>query len=380
MSNSGRSLRICLVSAAYRPYPSGVSEHVHHLAEALRDSGQDVSVLTTSFPGLEEYQPSFPVTRFGRAVLIPVNRSFTTVPVGLRLPGQVKRYLSEGGFDVVHCHGVFPPETAYWAVHYSTAPVVVTFHTYRSRNPALAAACFRLLFRGLNRRISARIAVSRAGRSWASKWLPGDYHIIANGVDTSRFSPTATPDPVFDGQGPTVLYVGRLDERKGLPTLVEAFPAVVAELPGARLVVAGAGPLEDRVRRRCAALGIDKAVTLPGRVAAERLPGFYSGCSVYCSPALGGEAMGIVLIEAMAAGRPVVCSNIAGYDEVVTDGQNGILFPPGDSAALAAALLRVLRSDELSRGLAARALVHAADFAWPRIARQIEQVYHEVMT
>jgi hypothetical protein len=105
-------LRICLVSAAYRPYPSGVSEHVHHLAEGLRDLGQDVSILTTSFSGFGETRTSLPVTRFGRALLVPMNRSYATVPVGLRISGQVKRFLADGGFDIVHCHGMFWPRAS----------------------------------------------------------------------------------------------------------------------------------------------------------------------------------------------------------------------------------------------------------------------------
>jgi len=370
-------MKVCLVSAAYEPYPSGVSEHVRHLALELQTRGHSVHILTTNYA--RQRPDSLPVTRFGRALVLPGNRSHFTLPVGLRIPSQVKRFLTEEKFDIVHCHGIYPPEIAYYAATASQAPVVVSFHTYRSRQWRLIARLFRAAFRRLRTRVRARIAVSRAGQDWAEAWFPGKYHVIPNGVDTSRFRPDAPVPELLRGSHPTILYVGRLDGRKGLPCLITALKTVRKSVPDVRLLVAGSGPLESRCRSLAARLGLSDRVTLCGRVSNEDLPGYYAGCTVYCSPALSGEALGIVLLEAMASGRPVVASDIAGYNEVITDGKNGRLVPPGDPVALGRCLTSLLASEEERNRLAAAGLERSGDFAWPRVAGRIEDVYHEVL-
>ena len=371
--------RICLVSAAYRPYPSGVSEHVHHLAEALRDLGLDVRILTTSYPQFGESVSSLPVTRIGRAILIPGNGSYTTLPAGLGLPFQVPMFLRRHRIDLIHCHGAFPLDMAYWALVGTRVPAVVTFHTLARPPAEPLLRAFRGLFAGLNRRISSRIAVSHAGSEYARRFFPGDYRVIPNGVDLDRFRQDAPVPALMHGNTPTILYVGRFDRRKGLPVLLQAMPRIIAAVPSARLVAVGGGMLEGECRRLVHDLGIHDHVSFPGRATSEELPGYYAGCTVFCSPATGGEAMGIVLIEAMAAGRPVVASNIAGYNEVVTTELDGLLVPAGDPVALSSALTRVLLSAELRAALSLRARARATEFAWPAIARRVEQVYREVV-
>ncbi len=396
-------LRICLVSAAYRPYPSGVSEHVHHLAEALRDLGQDVRILTTSFgrdkgtKGVREAvsspesghsiprspdpptPSSIPVTRFGRAILVPGNGSYTTLPFGFGLPFQVPLFLRRHRIDLIHCHGAFPLDIGYWALIGTRIPAVVTFHTLAGPPSEPLLWVFRALFAGLNRRISARIAVSQAGGEYARRFFPGHYRVIHNGVDLERFRQDAPVPEVMRGNRPTILYVGRFDKRKGLPVLLKAMPRVIAAVPSVRLVAVGGGLLADGCRRLVQELGIRDHVSFPGRVTGDELPGYYAGCTVFCSPATGGEAMGVVLIEAMATGRPVVASDITGYNEVVTTGVAGLLVPAGDAAALAAALNQVLLSAELRATLSSGARARAREFAWPGIARRVGQVYREIV-
>jgi phosphatidylinositol alpha-mannosyltransferase len=371
-------VRVCLVSAAYRPFPSGVSEHVHHLGRELRNRGHEVAILTTNYSGT--VRDDLPVTRLGRVLILPANRSFITLPVGVRLAADVRRFLYDGHHDIIHCHGLFWPEISYWAIRYSIAPVIVTFHTLGVRSPRPVTAAYRAAFADVARRVRARIAVSQAGRAWAENWLPGHYDVIPNGVDTSRFSPDATPPPAMAGPGPTVLFVGRLDERKGLPILIRAMPDVLRGRPDSRLVVVGIGPQERLCRHLAARLGIGSSVHFAGRVPFSELPGYYAGCTVFCSPALGGEAMGIVLVEAMSSARPVVASAIPGYDEVITNGTDGLLFPRGDPAALASALLRVLNQSDVREALSRGALGRAQDFAWPKVCARIEDVYHRVLS
>jgi len=295
------------------------------------------------------------------------------------VPFQVPWFIRRHRFDIVHCHGVFPPDIAYWALVGTRVPAVVTFHTLGKLPSEPLLRTFRALSAGLNRRISARIAVSRAGADFARRLFPGEYHIIPNGVDLDRFCRDApVPAEVRDGR-PSVLFVGRFDKRKGLQVLLRAMPRVIAAVPSARLIAVGCGALEGECRRLAQCSGIGDRVSFAGRVTAAELPGYYAGCTVFCSPATGGEAMGIVLIEAMAAGRPVVASDIDGYNEVVTAELDGLLVPPEDPIALSTALKRVLLSAELRGALSSRARARAREFAWPGIARRIERVYRETI-
>lgn len=373
------SLRVCLVSAAYHPYPSGVSEHVYNLALALKESGHQVEVLTTRFPERQATADPFPVTRLGRAILLPMNRSYATLPVGIRLPWQVGRFFRERRFDLIHCHGVFPPEISYWALRRTRLPAVVTFHTLGSLPAEPILKAFRALSAGLNRRIGAKVAVSQAGADFARRLFPGEYDVIPNGVDTRRFHPGAEVPALLHETRLSILYVGRLEHRKGLPVLLHAMPRVLASVPDARLVAVGTGPLERHCRDIVRRLDLDRVVHFAGRVPASELPGFYAGCTVYASPALGGEAMGIVLIEALACGKPVVASMIPGYDEVLRNGRDGILVPPNDPGALADAIVRLLGSPDLRDGLSRNALARAREFTWPTVARRVESVYRRLV-
>jgi len=318
------------------------------------------------------------VTRIGQALVVPWSAGHFTLPVGPDLSGEVRRFLGRNEFDVVHCHGLFPPEIAFWAIVHARAPVVTTYHSSFVASPAFRPA-LRTLLSGVNRRIAARIAVSAASRDWASGLFPGDYDIIHNGVDLERFRPGAPPPPSFADGRPTVLYVGRLDRRKGLPVLLRAMADVLRRAPDARLVVAGPGPLERRCRRICDQLGITGSVAFVGPVPPDELPGYYANCTVYVSPTINRESMGIVLIEAMACGRAVVASDIPGYDEVVQSGRNGLLVPRDDAPALASAITAVLRDNALRDRLETGALARAHDFAWPLIAGRIETVYRRVL-
>jgi len=372
-------LRICLVSAAYRPYPSGVSEHVHGLALGLRGLGQDVTILTTRFPGLPSEPDQLPVVRLGRAVLIPMNRSYATLPVGLSLARQVREFFVANRFDVVHCHGLFWPEISYWAMRYSGAVNVFTNLTAGFRVGSAGAGLFRWLFRSQLSRIHGRIAISARSRAAVEAYVPGEFRTIPCGVDLTRFRPGTGPFPGQDPARRVILFLGRLDRRKGLLKLLEAMPQVLESVPEVRLVVVGSGPMESRARRFVRDIGLEESVRFAGGVSPDDLPAYYSGCDVYCSPALGGETFGIVLLEAMASGTAVVASSIPGYDEVIRNERDGLLFPAGDTEALARCLLRVLEDDGLRRRLAEAGLAQSERFAWPAVAQQTLDYYRELL-
>jgi phosphatidylinositol alpha-mannosyltransferase len=217
-----------------------------------------------------------------------------------------------------------------------------------------------------------------AARDSIRPYIPGDYRIVPNGVDTDRFTAGSRPLPEFSGPEPKILFLGRLDPRKGLEQLLRAFPLVRQAIPEVLLLVVGKGPEERRYRRIAFDGGFTSAVRFLGFVPPERLPSCYASCDVYCSPALGGESFGIVLIEAMASGRPVVASDIPGYREVVKNGENGLLVDPHDPSGLAAVLVRLLRDPTLRRTLAARGLESVSDYSWVRVSERIEALYREM--
>ena len=322
---------------------------------------------------------SIPVTRFGRALLIPMNRSYATLPVGLRMPGQVKRFLTEGNFDIVHCHGVFWPEISYWAIRHSRSVNLVTFLTAGFKIHTEGASLFRALFRSQLAKIHGRIAISRRAREAAEPYLPGEFRIIPCGIDLNRFQPPPPAPTGHQTHGRRILFVGRLDARKGLDVLLRAFPSVLKALPDVRIAVVGSGPMEQSSRQTAEGLGISRSVDFLGTARPEDLPRLYADCDVYCAPGLGGETLGIVLLEAMASGTPVVASRIPGYDETIRDGIDGILVPPSEPEALSSALVSILTDEPRRQTLAAAGLARAQEYAWPKVALRTLEFYRELL-
>lgn len=366
-------MRICLVSSAYRPYISGVGEHVHYLGKELQKLGHSVHVLTTTYQTIRKTE-CHTTTRLGKGLLIPFAKGQFTLPIAANLALQAKKFFLSNRFDIVHCHGIFPPELAYWATRYSTAPVITTFHVVNPLLPKFTYSAFRALFKKLRYKLRAKIAVSRACQEWAVNFFPGHYWVIPNGVDFKFFHPNVNP-ALSVTQNHRLLFVGRLEKRKGLEYLLQALPAVLASYPETELVVVGFGPLKNYYQQLTVKLGISNSVRFVGAVPNDELAGYYTSATIYIAPTIGREAMGIVLIEAMACGLPVIASHITGYDEVIENGVNGILVPPGNSEKLGEKIIQLLGSKTTREKLAEQALLRSKDFEWSKIAREVEKVY-----
>ena len=229
-------------------------------------------------------------------------------------------------------------------------------------------------------RLHGRICVSTASHELVNRYFPGDYRIIPNGVDVQQFgAPDVQPLPRFDDGRLNILFLGRMDERKGFRYLLNAFRLVKREFADARLIVAG-GYTDDDVapfRRQAAEQGL-RDVVFVGRVSAADKPRYYCSCHVFCAPSTGFESQGIVLLEAMAAGRPLVASDIPGYRSVVTHGQEGLLVAPCNEEALASALCVLLRSPERRAEMGRRGRARSQRYAWDRIATEILDFYADV--
>ena len=353
--------------------PGGVQFHVRDLAEHLIDHGHHVSVLAPA----DDDTPVPPyVVPAGRAVPVPYNGSVARVNFGPVSAARVRRWLADGEFDVLHIHEPVTPSLALLALWSAEGPIVGTFHTSTLRSRAMQAA-YPLLRPSLEK-ISARIAVSEDARRTVTTHIGGDAVVIPNGVYVDRFA-SAPPAPAWKGtpQRPTVAFVGRLDEpRKGLPVLARAIPAVLNAVPGVRFLVAGRGDaeearelLDERSLAACEFLGqvsdADKASLL-------------RSVDVYVAPHTGGESFGIVLVEAMSAGAPVLASDLDAFGRVLDGGELGVLFGVGDDAALAANLLTLLGDDALRARLSDRAQTAVRRYDWSVVAAEVLAVYETV--
>ncbi|WP_018500111.1 glycosyltransferase family 4 protein [Parafrankia discariae] len=363
-------MRIGLACPYTWDVPGGVQAHVRDLAETLLDAGHEVSVITPVDD--ESTLPAYAVDA-GRAVPVPYNGSVARLLMGPVSAARVRRWLREHDFDVLHAHEPTAPSVSLLACMLADGPLVATFHTANPRSRILTAG-HRALRPSLEK-LRARIAVSEAARRTLVEHLGTGAILIPNGVAVRAFA-DARPLPGY-GTAPTVAFLGRIDEpRKGLDVLMAAFPLLVERVPDVRLLVAGPGDTEAvRARIDPALLG---RVDLVGLVPeADKAAVFASG-SVYCAPNTGQESFGIVLLEAMAAGTPVVASDIDAFRRVLDNGRAGRLFGVGEPAELAANLAELLEDPAERARLAERGRAVVAQYDWRVIAQRIVGVYEMI--
>jgi phosphatidyl-myo-inositol alpha-mannosyltransferase len=367
-------MRIGLVCPYQWDVPGGVQYHVRDLAETLRARGHHVEVLTPAEH--EENLPAEHTTWAGRAVPVPYNGSMASFQFGLVSAARVRRWLREGAFDVVHVHEPASPSVSLLVCIIAKGPIVATFHAATTRSNLLAA--LGPWVRPWLEKINGRIAVSDFARRVQVEHLGGDAVVIPNGVHVPFFAEGPALPGYARGQGgPTIGFLGRYAEpRKGLPVLLEAMRAVVRDHPGARLLVGGRGDPEEFAEL----VGEELAphVTLLGELAEAEKAAFLRSVDVYCAPNLLGESFGVVLLEAMAAGAPVVASDLDAFARVLEDGTAGVLVPRGSAAALAGALTQLL-GDPVGRFELAEAGRRAvAGYDWSVVADRILTVYETV--
>ncbi len=370
-------MRIGIVSQSYYPRYGGVTEHVHNSAVELRRRGHEVTIVTSRFRDARQSDRAAGIERVGYNVLVPFNRAFVDLTVGFGLRRQMRRLLRSYDFDVLHVHNPHAPTLPLIAIQESRGVTVGTFHSTSGRS-VLQDAFHGYLTRTVAR-LDARIAVSKTAEASSRLYYPGDYHVIPNGVDVNRFHPDGQPFERWrDPNRVNLLFVGRLDPRKGLQYLLAAMPEVVGRTRGrARLLIVGDSYLRPRFEARIPA-ALRQHVHFLGHVPGADLPRWYATADIFVSPASGNESFGIVLLEAMAAGRPVVATDIPGYRSVIDPGENAEAFPPGDTASLARVLVALIEDPARRALLAQRGRARALEFAWPRVTDQIEGVYREV--
>ncbi|MGN6131509.1 MAG: glycosyltransferase family 4 protein [Nocardioidaceae bacterium] len=366
-------MRIGMVCPYSLDVPGGVQNHVKDLAEALIALGHEVSVLAPSEEDGENLPPY--VVPAGRAVPVPANGSIARLTFGPVSNARTRRWLREGDFDVLHIHEPAAPSLSLLSLWASDGPVVATHHRASLHSRRMAAGL--AILRPSMEKIRARIAVSEYARDTLVQHFGGEPVIIPNGVYVDRFR-DAQPREDWRGDGGTLAFVGRLDEtRKGLDVLLAAFPAIARARPGVRLLVVGTGDVA--AARSRLPEGLRAQVDFLGPVSDEEKAQVLRTADVYVAPNTGGESFGIVLVEAMAAGAAVVATDLPAFERVLEGGRCGVLFPNGDSKALAAAVLDLLAEPARREALRAEAAVAVRQYDWTTVARRIVQVYETVV-
>lgn len=365
-----RRLRIAVVTQAYHPTVGGVTQHVDGTAAALRARGHRVTVITSRHPGTNGAEQD--VFRLGRNFTILYNGADNNITLGVGLEGVLKRHLDREGYDVVHVHCPLSPSLPMLAIRAARQPVVGTFHSVSESHAAFRI--FRPILLPYFERLAHVIAVSEAARADVLRNFSRPISVVPNGVDLARFRPGVPPVARLAGGPPNILFVGRFDPRKGLPELVQACERLVARGIEFRLVLVGDGRLKSFLERRARG-ALRGRIVFEGQVPHERLPQYYATADLFCSPARGSESFGLVLLEAMALGVPVVASDIPGYRTVVTHGSEGLLVPPRDPAALAEALAALLADPARRARMGASGVRTAARFGWDRVAADLERIY-----
>jgi phosphatidyl-myo-inositol alpha-mannosyltransferase len=375
-------MRIALVSPYSWTYQGGVNRHVEALAEQFIARGDHVRVLAPwdppdsisrrlhrSHPELRE-APDYLVP-LGRTMGFGANGAVSNLSVFPEGPISLRRELRGGNYDVVHVHEPLAPLVGWDAMTFHGAPVVGTFHAYSTKAFPNHVATLLGARRRMNQ-LSARIAVSEAAAWTGRRWFGGEYTIVPNGVDIEA----APRGPKPASEELRLLFVGRAEERKGLPVLLAAFQALVEHVPS-RLTIVGADP--EEISRRVSDPDLMNHIDVLGKVSDSILWRQLGEADLLVAPSLAGESFGMVLIEAMAAGTGVVASAIAGYSDVVTNGVDGILVPPADPQALAEELQLLAHEPERIKSMGEAGRRSAQRYSWSNIAEEVSDVYERAI-
>lgn len=362
-------MKIGLVTPYIFPVPGGVNAHVGQLYENLVARGHDVRIISSTHGPQRSSEGD--IIRLGYGWSVPTNGSIGTLTVSHRYGRLVSDMLEREGFDLLHFHEPFVPFLSLQLLRHSSSVNVATFHAYSGWSPAYEFG--RRMLQRFARRLHGRIAVSAAARHFIGRYFPGDYKVIPNGVDLRQYRDVAPFARWRDGV-PNILFLGRFESRKGLMHLLRAYRIVRREGHACRLLVVGSGPQEGEAKRYIATRRLS-GVELLGRVSDHDKARAFATADIFVSPATGQESFGIVLLEAMASGVPIVCSDIHGYKGVVRRDEQALLVPPKDSDALAEAIIVLLRDPARRAAMGESGRQRAIQFGWEAITAKVDDYY-----
>ena len=344
-------MRIGLICPYSLTMPGGVQSQVLALARALRRRGHAVRVLAPC----DGPPPDAGVTPLGLSLPASANGSVAPVAPDPSAQLRVIRAMRDEAFDVIHLHEPLAPGPTTTALLTHPAPLIGTFH---AAGRSLSYELMPKAMRYLARRLDDRVVVSEDARKLAMKHLGGEYHVLFNGVEVNRYRRS----PAYAIDRPTVLFIGRHEQRKGLQVLLEAVKLLPADT---RIWIAGSGPETQRLKTQ---YGGDSRLEWLGSIDETEKIARLRGADIFCAPSLFGESFGIVLLEAMAAGTPVVASDIGGYANASRHGRDALLFPAGDHKELAAGIGELLQDKDRAEELVVSGNERANEFSMARLA------------
>lgn len=372
-------MKIALVSPYDFAYPGGVVNHISCLEHHFTRMGHEVKVIAPASKAVSSLGDKLiPV---GKPRPVPASGSIARITISPWLSSSIKAILDRERFDICHLHEPLMPMVCTTVLRLSPTPNIGTFHASGARPwYNFGTPVGKFFLKKWFHKLDGKIAVSRPAMEYAQKHFPGDYTIIPNGVDSEHFSPSVLPIDEFGDGKLNILFVGRLEKRKGLNYLLEAYKQVKQEISNSRLIIVGPGTrLRHKYERKVMQSGL-KDVVFIGYATYHDLPRYYKTADIVCSPATGRESFGIVLLEAMAAGKPIIASNIEGYNSVLTHGAEGLLVPPKNVGKLTQALTSLMTDESLRQQMGAKGRLKAVEYNWEHIAQKILNYYHGVLS
>ena len=367
-------MNIAQVSPYDYSYPGGVNTHISQLTVQLAKMGHHVQILAPcsnkkALPNTESIIP------LGKTIPWVSNGSMARITISWWLLPKVKTILDDGNFDIMHFHEPLFPSLPWMVLPQSRTVNVATFHAYYQRS--VGYWYWKPLCTWYYKKIDGKIAVSESAKGFVNSYFPGEYDIIPHGVDYERFSKEVTPVEDFCDGKLNILFVSRLEKRKGITYLIKAYKKVKEEFPQSRLIIVGPGNI-SRYQNWCNELNL-KDVVFAGFISAEDLLRYYHTADIFCAPATGQESFGIVLLEAMAAGKPIVASNIPGFAAVLAHNVEGLLVPPKDEEALANTLLSLLKDQDLRQQMGSAGRSKAEKHCWASIGQRTMDYYMKIL-
>ena len=356
--------------------PGGVQEYVLGLYDFLKDKGHQPLIFTSGRYSQQEKRKR-KIISFGQTIDIPYQAQ-KGIPLTIGQGKKIKNVLAKEKPDILHIQG-FPGPLGLGFIQHSDTVNLMTFHVaHEEKLTDILAKPLSLLGKQLDKKLAGKIAISLVAAKYAQKFWPGPYNIIPIGIDLERFHPKIKPISQFKDKLINILFVGRLDKRKGIDYLLKAFWRLSLHLPNTRLIIVGEGSEKKKARDYVKEEEL-KNVVFAGSVSPKDLPSFYATADIFCSPATHGEAFGVVLLEAMATGLPIVAFDNLGYRALLPKHQQGFLVFNKSTTALAQALLVLATNSPLRKELGRKNRQYVKDFSWKIIGERILRYYQELI-
>ena len=368
-------MKIGIVTETCLTFPGGVQHYSRGLYDFFEKKGHHVEILTCGKES-EETRKRF-VTRLGKVLEVPLPRYSASAPITFTRSKTIGKFLIKRDFDILHFNGPAGLLSRQLLI-YSKAVNILTFHIYHKRIYPFVITPFLPVWRNLTDKFAVKIAVSDTAASYAQKFHPGKYVVIRGGVDLSKYSLVDQKIKEFADGKTNILFVGRLDKRKGIIYLLKAFKKLNNH-SDVRLLIVGDGPDKTKAKRFVRKNGLNNVEFL-GRVGNDLLPQYYRTADIFCSPATHGESFGFVLIEAMAAGLPIVAYANEGYREVLGKKPfKDFLVKSKDVEGLAANLLKLIHNKNLRKKFGKKSLEEVQQYCWENVGKQILTIYNEAL-